>query len=331
MYKLLIMKILLRSVVVIILFNISSYAQNSAPVVWERYRISDTEVSFLFPKMPVREENVNSCNELRSSRFYVYAEGAVYEFGVYEKLPKSAGYRCYGTLIPFGESTLRKRLDEIAKSRFEVLGSMTKIEGRDANRFASAEWTRVVISDVDKGKRWIELAVHHYGGDTPDFDRFLKSIEFSAKTGKEIGDGVDSVLPDPVPKIPLAAPAAGTDPTKAASHSGNGAGAGSGSLSNSTDPTPATPVKSDPYRTISQPKARYTDAARNANVEGPVRVKATLLASGGVGSVVVVKELSHGLTENAIAAAKRIVFLPKRVNGTPVTVVVTREYTFTIY
>ncbi|MEP6705334.1 MAG: energy transducer TonB [Acidobacteriota bacterium] len=67
------------------------------------------------------------------------------------------------------------------------------------------------------------------------------------------------------------------------------------------------------------------------DVEGPVRLKITLLKNGGVGSVVAVTTLSHGLTENAIAAANRILFLPKRVNGTPVSVVVTREYTFTIY
>jgi TonB family protein len=92
-----------------------------------------------------------------------------------------------------------------------------------------------------------------------------------------------------------------------------------------------TAVKSDPYQTISQPKARYTEVARKAEVQGAVRLRITLLANGNVGSVVAVTELPGGLTEKAIEAAKRIVFLPKRVNGVPVSVVITREYTFTIY
>jgi len=37
------------------------------------------------------------------------------------------------------------------------------------------------------------------------------------------------------------------------------------------------------------------------------------------------------LTEKAIEAAKQIRFEPKMINGNPVSVVITREYTFTIY
>jgi hypothetical protein len=44
-----------------------------------------------------------------------------------------------------------------------------------------------------------------------------------------------------------------------------------------------------------------------------------------------VTELKYGLTEQAINAARRLVFLPKRVNETPVNSVVTIEYTFSIY
>ncbi|MEP7149914.1 MAG: TonB family protein [Acidobacteriota bacterium] len=328
------MKMLLRCLVAILLINLASYSQavqNTTPAVWERYMISEQGVSFMFPKMPVRDNETNICNEFRSSKYYSYAEGVVYEFGVYEKLPKSAGYKCYETLTPFSRSTMVKRLDEVAKSDTEVLGSRTKIDGREANRFVAAEWTRLLINDVDKHERWVELAVHHYAGDAPNFDRFLKSIEFSAKSGKEIGAGIDSVLADPMPKVRTPTQETGKDPTKVKSGSGNGSGPGFGVRGVGPSPASAVPVMADRYRTISQPKARYTDAARYANVEGPVRLKITLLASGGVGSVVTLTQLSHGLTENAIAAARRIVFLPKRVNGTPVSVIVTREYTFTIY
>ena len=190
----------------------------------------------------------------------------------------------------------------------EVLGQKTKIEGREANRFATETSTRLVISEVNERKRWIELAVHHYSGDTLDVDRFLKSVEFSANSGIEIGDGVESVLGDPMPEVPAT--------TKAF-------------LNNGSSTAPAASVKSEPYRIISQPRAGYPDVTSCA--QGAVRLKLTLLGSGAIGSIVVVTRLPDGLTESAIAAAKRIVFLPKRVNGIPVSSVITREYPFGIY
>jgi len=283
----------------------------------------------MLQKMPVRQDETNYCAQHRSTAFFVYAEGVVYEVAVYSKMPANDRLYCYELFTPFGAGTLEKRLDKLATSEAAVIRSETKTLGRDAHRFATAESTRLVISEINERQRWIELAVHHYAGDTPDFDRFLKSIEFSAKSGKEIGAGVDSVIADTMPKSPAAATVVKKDPTPSASDPG--LGSGFGVRHNGPGAANASPVKTDRYRTISQPKALYTEAARNADIQGPVRVKITLLASGGIGSVAVVTQLSHGLTENAIAAAKRIVFLPKRVNDIPLSVVVTREYTFTIY
>jgi hypothetical protein len=55
------------------------------------------------------------------------------------------------------------------------------------------------------------------------------------------------------------------------------------------------------------------------------------LASGQVGSITPVTRLPHGLTEQAIAAARRINFTPKKVNGVSQSVIVTLEYGFNIY
>lgn len=116
--------------------------------------------------------------------------------------------------------------------------------------------------------------------------------------------------------------------------SGNGDGNGDGSGSGNGGrggPPPAAVAKTTNYRITFQPKATYTDEARSNNIQGAVRLKITLLASGQVGSIVPVTRLPHGLTEKAIAAARQIRFEPKTVNGVPVPVVITREYTFTIY
>lgn len=92
-----------------------------------------------------------------------------------------------------------------------------------------------------------------------------------------------------------------------------------------------------PYQITFQPKATYTDEARANNVQGKVRLRIALLASGEVGTITVVKTKGwqrmkkHGLTQRAIRAAREIRFTPKLVNGVPISVVVNREYTFTIY
>lgn len=112
---------------------------------------------------------------------------------------------------------------------------------------------------------------------------------------------------------------------------GNGDGSGSGGNRPGGNPPPPPVGVTSPLRILANPRATYTEAARTNNVQGSVLVKVTLLASGQVGSVTVVRGLPHGLSEKAIAAAKLIRFEPKKVNGVPVTSVKTMEYTFSIY
>lgn len=111
---------------------------------------------------------------------------------------------------------------------------------------------------------------------------------------------------------------------------GNGDGRGDGDGSGNPPPPKAPPVTT-PLRIISKPKATYTDAARTANIQGSVRLKITFLASGEIGSITPITRLPNGLTEQAIAAARQIKFEPARVNGVPVSKVVTFDYGFNIY
>jgi len=112
---------------------------------------------------------------------------------------------------------------------------------------------------------------------------------------------------------------------------GNGNGNGTGDGDNGAPPPPAAPKVTTPLRIISKPKATYTDEARTNNIQGSVRLKVTLLASGEVGSIVPLTRLPHGLTEQAIAAARQIRFEPAKVNGQAVSKTVTFDYGFNIY
>ena len=80
-----------------------------------------------------------------------------------------------------------------------------------------------------------------------------------------------------------------------------------------------------------QPKAAYTDEARENGIEGDVRLKVTFLGNGVIGQIQVVKGLPDGLTERAVAAAKQIKFQPASVDGKPVSRTKTFDYNFTIY
>lgn len=110
---------------------------------------------------------------------------------------------------------------------------------------------------------------------------------------------------------------------------GDGIGGGTGT-GGAGAPPPPRPVTQN-FRIISNPKAVYTDPARTNNVQGTVKLKVTLLASGQVGSITPVTRLPHGLTEQAIAAARQIRFEPKKVNGVAQSVIVTLDYSFRIY
>jgi len=114
--------------------------------------------------------------------------------------------------------------------------------------------------------------------------------------------------------------------------SGNGRGNGDGDGDgDGAPPAPVIPKVTTAMRIISRPRANYTDAARTNAVTGSVRLKVTLLASGEVGGITPLTRLPHGLTEQAIAAARQIKFEPKKVNGVPISVSVTFDYSFTIY
>ncbi|MEO7673162.1 MAG: energy transducer TonB [Pyrinomonadaceae bacterium] len=119
------------------------------------------------------------------------------------------------------------------------------------------------------------------------------------------------------------------------SGSGSGVGAGNGPGSgpggDGTPPPPKPVGVTSPFKILSKPQAKYNDAGRTNGVQGSVRLKITLLANGSVGSITPVTRLPHGLTEQAIAAARQLRFEPKKINGQPVSTIVTIDYSFSIY
>jgi TonB family protein len=80
----------------------------------------------------------------------------------------------------------------------------------------------------------------------------------------------------------------------------------------------------------SKPRASYTNDARTNTTVGEVTLSVQFLKDGTIGEIQVLSALPDGLVEQAIAAARRIKFEPKRVNGVAVSVTKTMEYGFDI-
>lgn len=114
---------------------------------------------------------------------------------------------------------------------------------------------------------------------------------------------------------------------------GNGRGDGGGA-GNDGDPPPTIKKPVGPtvaMKILAKPRANYTDAARQNQVQGTVTLRVTFLANGSIGSISPVSGLPNGLTEQAIAAARGIRFEPAKVNGVAQTVTKQVQYSFTLY
>jgi hypothetical protein len=66
----------------------------TAPIKWERYKVSDHDVSVLFPKLPVLIQNSDVCLEQETKRYAAYAEGIVYGLNIKYKPKEKPAYDC---------------------------------------------------------------------------------------------------------------------------------------------------------------------------------------------------------------------------------------------
>jgi TonB family protein len=84
-------------------------------------------------------------------------------------------------------------------------------------------------------------------------------------------------------------------------------------------------------RILEKPEPTYTEEARKNQITGTVVLKVVFAASGQVTNIHMVSGLPDGLNERAIAAAKRIRFVPAMKDGRPVSMYFQLEYNFNLY
>ncbi len=274
-----------------------------APIDWTTYKLGNHKISVSFPKLPIRFDQNDLCNQKRTEYFLAYAEEAVYKLTVVKRDKPDFPVSFCRTTSDFGIDTLNAR-------RVELQANNDKISSDGAAEL----WTsrpgglnqKVWIFDELKKGRWIELSVTGRG-DLPKAEEFMRSLDRSTGgNGISVGDGAEQTLGD-----------RGVDTSVMVA-----------------SPTPASTANeagSEPLAIIGKVKAQYTNAARSNNEKGSVTLRVTFLANGGIGNIEVTKGLKYGLTERAIAAARKMVFLPQRVKGVPVSTSRPVSFTFNIY
>lgn len=84
-------------------------------------------------------------------------------------------------------------------------------------------------------------------------------------------------------------------------------------------------------RVLEKPEPTYTESARMFGVEGTVVLRAVFSKSGEVTNLHVVRKLPHGLTQQALKAARAIRFSPAQKDGQPVSMWIELQYNFNLY
>jgi hypothetical protein len=277
--------------------------KNTAPTKWERYKVSDKEVSLLLPKMPVMIKSGDLCHQRETNTYSVYSEEVAYTLTITAKFKDKRTNGC-GELKAFDRSQFEDRLDEIRKTGKNVQESSLVRDGRSVKTFATDNRKYWVFDDLNKN-RWYELAITRRPDTKFDESRFVESLTIGrGPSGIEIGNGSQVTLGDESPQSPNSASPEELKPSAAASYA---------------------------LHIVMKPRASYTEVARKNNTQGTVQLRVAFLADGSIGTVSPITTLPFGLTEQAIIAVRKMVFIPKKVNDTLVPTVKTVEYSFSIY
>ena len=100
-------------------------------------------------------------------------------------------------------------------------------------------------------------------------------------------------------------------------------------VSNAKPAPPDPTVK--PFVMVRGVRPSYVDAARARDTQGRVQLKLRLADDGFIPKLTVTSSLPNGLLRQAIFASIRTKFLPKEKDGIPVMVIVTMEFSFSIF
>jgi TonB family protein len=334
------------------------FSQPSAPLKWEQYSVPEKNVTVSFPKRPVFiPDRSLRCSGQYAEKYGIYSGGAVYVFSVIYKV--SPPNECT-TRKEFSAKNFTARLASSAESEKLPVDKASKRAGLNVVKFRQGIYIIQLYNDP-KNDRWFELWVVDGDESKPEVNAFLNSLVIEKKTTginlkENAGEIANKAATPPVEKLvePVKPPpavvfgptdrgASGNGVGLGVGNSGSGAGSGDGVGGVSgvgsgpgggpagTPNSSSKPADARPLVIVLKQTPLYTEMAKEKMVNGTVRLKVTFSANGTIGSVTPVNSLGYGLTEQAIAAARKIVFVPAKRNGVPFTVAKVVEYNFNLF
>lgn len=290
---------------------------SAQPAAWTRYTYPREEFSAEMPAMPAvfhtsRSVNNSIYESERMRVFGLYSEGVVYMIAAYDE-PRSSESSDFFARYIWGGRGMTPKGDV----------SLGEFRGREYDVGLGFHGTARVFRA--KKRAYLFMAFSNEEGHRAAVERFFGSLTLGAKPAGER-------IADDKPSKPFVPPSAQPRPQEPL-------GVGRGESVAPASPAPASPPEG-PFRQaevarkaviVYKPEPGFTGEARRENVTGVVRLRAVLSSTGKVTNVRVVKWLPAGLTDNAIKAARHILFFPARKDGRPVSQYVVLEYNFNIY
>lgn len=278
---------------------------SAAPVRWEQYKNGEIGLSVMLPKMPVMSRWEDVCSQTGTVSYAVYAEDVVYRLNVTYRSNIAVPEWCT-TPGTFDRSRLDNKIAEIRQKADPLVEEKSVVDRKEILKISDPFRTYWVVDDVLNG-RWYELIIFHREGRKVDPKSFVDSVRFSSDpTGIEIGAGAQQALGDASKAVAPLVPIEEMEDLRKQPEFSN-------------------------VLVEFRPKASYTDLARKKGIKGSVRLRLALRSNGSIGDITVLKGLPHGLTEEAIKAVRKIVFIPAQRGDKNISIPVQFEYGFSIY
>jgi TonB family protein len=308
--------IFLAVVFFILSFNSVAQTQNDAEANWEKYNFREHNFSVLLPKLPVVIKTQNIGISEQREEFGAYSNGVVYMVASVFELKDNEQKNVQVVKEAFSENNYALRLSEI-RHRYRALDLIEMSVNRNnlkGARFSNGEWT-FELYFIPQQKRWYELWAVNREKSNPEINRFFESFKIESNaTGKIVGTGAPAIIGD-VTRLKYNLP--NQEPKEIG-------------LKDPNVPNRRQNVF-ESARIVLMPRPSYTEEARKAGEHGIVRLRVTFASNGTVTDIQPDNNLPNGLTDSAINAAKKILFVPAAVNKEFVSTSKIIEYNFTAY
>jgi TonB family protein len=275
--------------------HVAETGDRSDPLTWKKYSVKGEQFSVALPTLPAmdyRKVRLQHGGQRLEISLGSYANGVVYTVFVFENISPRESLDSFSDRFAVSPRTL-----DITSER------KLTVDGVGGKAFT---WKDGVAQFFAKGDRLFQFKAFGAPPDDKRIEEFFSSVSLlKNKDVLEVSDGPGE------PYEPIAE---------------------AGAAGSAADQQVFVGKEVDKkVRLAMKPEPSYTEAARQHEVTGTVVIRCIFSSNGSVTNIRVVFGLPDGLTEKAVAAAKKIKFLPAMKDGKHVSMWMQLEYNFNLY